>query len=162
MKKICFSLSAALLLFSCTKGHYDKNGECTKQSVEVVSKMENQNGGRPLMATLSGAQEVPGPGDPDGTGTAKIYLNQGQGTISFELTVSNIAPATMAHIHRGVAGVSGPVVVDLVAPSSGFSSGTVSVSEALIKEIRQNPSAFYVNVHNAEFRPGAVRGQLSK
>ena len=124
--------------------------------------MENQNGGRPLMATLSGAQEVPGPGDPDGIGTAKIYLNQGQGTITFELSVSNIAPARAAHIHEGVAGVAGPVVVHLKAPANGVSSGTVTVSEDLIKEIRKNPSAYYVNVHNAEFPGGAVRGQLSK
>lgn len=162
MKRICFSLSAALLLFACTKEHNSLNGDCTKQSAETVSKGTNEHGGRPLTAVLTGGQEVPGPGDPDGTGAAKIYLNQGQGTISFELSVSNIAPATAAHIHRGVAGVAGPVEVTLIAPANGFSSGTVPVREELIKEIRQNPSAFYINVHNNEFKPGAVRGQLSK
>lgn len=162
MKKICFFLGATLLLLSCTKDLRDKKDDCAKQLVETSSKESNENGGRPLMAVLTGGQEVPRPGDPDGTGTAKIYLNQGQGTISFELSVSNIAPATAAHIHRGAAGVAGPVVVGLAAPTSGSSSGTLSVSEELIKEIRQNPSAFYVNVHNQQFPSGAVRGQLSK
>jgi hypothetical protein len=31
-----------------------------------------------------------------------------------------------------------------------------------MKRIRQNPENFYVNVHNADFPDGAVRGQLSK
>lgn len=40
--------------------------------------------------------------------------------------------------------------------------GCLDASEDLIKEIRQSPEAFYVNVHNDAFRPGAVRGQLTK
>jgi hypothetical protein len=111
---------------------------------------------------MSGAQEAPGPGDPDGSGVASFTLNQGQGLICYELTVENIDPATAAHIHRGAAGSPGPVVVPLTPPTSGSSRGCASVDAALIKEIRQNPEAFYVNVHNAAFPPGAVRGQLSK
>ena len=122
-------------------------------------------GGRPLEATLTGAAEVPGPGDPDGSGTAHITLNQGQGEVCFELTVSDITlPATAAHIHVGTAGVAGGVVVTLVPPdASGSSSGCATgVDKDLIKAIRQNPAGYYVNVHNADFPAGAVRGQLSK
>ena len=119
-------------------------------------------GGRPLSTDLTGAAEVPGPGDSDGAGTATLALNQGQGTISYEITVTNIAPATAAHIHIAPAGVAGPVVVPLTPPTSGFSSGTVNVDPELIKAIRQNPEAYYVNVHTAEYPAGAVRGQLSK
>ena len=120
-------------------------------------------GGRPLAATLSGANEVPGPGDPDGTGAARITLNQGRGTVCWSIHVENITlPAAAAHIHRGPAGVPGPVVVGLSAPdASGNSSGCLSgVDRALIKEIRKNPSQFYVNVHTSDFPAGAVRGQL--
>lgn len=119
-------------------------------------------GGRPLTATLSGEEEVPSPGDPDGYGTALVTLNQGQGEVCWELDVADIASATGAHIHRGSAGVAGPVVVPLSAPVGGSSSGCTSADPALIKEIRQNPSGFYVNVHNADFPAGAVRGQLGK
>jgi hypothetical protein len=120
------------------------------------------DGGRKFTTTLTGAAEVPGPGDPDGSGTATITLNHGQGEVCWELTVSGIAPATAAHIHVGSADVAGPVVVGLSAPTSGSSSGCATVDRDLIKAIIQNPEGYYVNVHNAEFPAGALRGQLSK
>ena len=120
------------------------------------------HGGRPLTATLSGAEEVPGPGDEDGSGSATFRLNPGQEEICYDLTVSAIAPATAAHIHRGGAGTNGPPVVTLEAPADGSSSDCVGAERDLVVEILQNPASFYVNVHNDEFPPGAVRGQLSK
>jgi hypothetical protein len=119
-------------------------------------------GGRPLSTVLTGAAEVPGPGDPDGSGTARLTLNQGQGEICYELTVAGIAPARAAHIHVGSSDVAGPVVVHLAPPTSGASSGCASADADLIKAIRQHPENYYVNVHNEEFPAGAVRGQLSK
>jgi CHRD domain len=118
--------------------------------------------GRTLSATLTGAAEVPGPGDPDGSGTATLTVNPGLGEICYELTVSGIAPATAAHIHVGAVGVAGPVVVPLEPPTDGTSSGCVSVSRELALAILTSPSDYYVNVHNAEYPAGALRGQLSK
>ncbi|MEO7711859.1 MAG: CHRD domain-containing protein [Gemmatimonadaceae bacterium] len=117
-------------------------------------------GGRLLTATLTGASEVPGPGDPDGTGTARVTVNAGQGLVCYELRVANIAPATAAHIHEAPAGTAGPVRVTLKAPSTGMSSGCVTVSREFAKELAADPSDYYVNVHNAQFPAGAVRGQL--
>jgi hypothetical protein len=119
-------------------------------------------GGRRFDIQMTGAAEVPGPGDADGTGTAKLVVNAGRGVISYELTVSNIGTATAAHIHRGVAGEPGPVVVPLRPPgANGSVSDTVAVDKGLAQEILRNPVGFYVNVHNAEFPAGAVRGQLN-
>ena len=121
------------------------------------------DGGRPFSTAMTGAAEVPGPGDPDGSGTAVLRLNAGKQEVCFELVVSDIAPATAAHIHVGPAGVAGPVVVGLTPPTSGTSSGCVTgVDPELIKAIIQTPQNYYVNVHNAEYPAGAVRGQLSK
>lgn len=120
-------------------------------------------GGRPLSATLSGANEVPGPGDPDGTGAARITLNQGRGTVCWSIHVEDITlPAAAAHIHSGPTGVAGPVVVTLSPPdAAGDASDCVSgVDRSLIKAIRKNPSQYYVNVHTSDFPAGAVRGQL--
>jgi hypothetical protein len=122
------------------------------------------DGGRPFATSLTGAAEVPGPGDPDGSGTASLTLNIGQGEVCFDLAVSNVAlPAIGAHIHVGDASTAGPVVVGLTPPSAtGSSSGCVSADPALLKNIVQNPEQYYVNVHTTEFPAGAVRGQLGK
>jgi CHRD domain-containing protein len=119
-------------------------------------------GGRPLSTTLTGAAERPGPGDPDGSGTANVRVNPGQECISYDITVQEIEPATAAHIHVGEEDEAGPVVVGLAPPTSGSSSGTANVNRELAKDIVQNPEEYYVNVHNLEFQAGAVRGQLSK
>jgi hypothetical protein len=123
---------------------------------------EADTGGRPIEVFMTGAAERPNPGDPDGTGTAFFTLNQGQGEICFELTVENIDPATASHIHRASAEVAGPVVVPLIPPTTGSSSGCAVVDPGLIMEIRQFPERFYVNVHNPTYPAGAVRAQLSK
>jgi CHRD domain len=120
------------------------------------------NGGRPLSTTLTGAAEVPGPGDPDGSGTANLRVNPGQECISYDIAVEGIAPAEAAHIHEAPADEAGPVVVGLAPPTDGSSSGTVDVSREQAKEIVQDPDDYYVNVHNAEYPAGALRGQLSK
>ena len=119
-------------------------------------------GGRPYTVPMAGAEEAPGPGDPDGTGTAWFWVNPGQGEVCYVLEVEDIAPATAAHIHRAPAGSPGPVVVPLTAPTDGSSEGCTEVSRELALELIRTPEAVYVNVHNADFAPGAVRGQLSK
>lgn len=115
-----------------------------------------------MTASLTGAQEVPGPGDPDGSGTAEITIVDATDNICYDLNVRNIAPASAAHIHRGAPGEEGPPVVTLEAPTDGGAEGCLSAPGALADEIEANPVAFYVNVHNAEFPNGAVRGQLGR
>jgi hypothetical protein len=121
-----------------------------------------EGGGRPLATTLSGAAEVPGPGDSDGTGQFKATLNPGKLEICYELTVTGIATATAAHVHEGAVGAAGDPVVSLEAPADGSSSACVSVEREILLAIIKNPAGYYVNVHNAEFPDGAIRGQLSR
>ena len=127
------------------------------------------DGGRQFTTTMTGAAEVnaqgvPNQGDPDGIGTATITLNYGQGTVCWELSVFGITlPASAAHIHEAPVTAPGPVVVPLSAPdASGFASGCATVDRELIKDIIQHPEEYYVNVHNADYPSGALRGQLSK
>ena len=121
-----------------------------------------QQGGRPYNVAMTGAAERPGPGDPDGSGTATFRVNAGQGRVCYTLSVSNIAPATAAHVHRAPPTAAGPVVIPLAAPADGSSEGCAEVTRTLAQELLRSPGAFYVNVHNAAFPGGAVRGQLGR
>jgi aldose sugar dehydrogenase len=113
---------------------------------------------------MTGAEEAPGPGDPDGSGMANITINLSKRQVCFALMVSDIGPATAAHIHIAPPGEPGPVVVPLnPPPTDGSSTGCANnVDRSLLRNIMQHPERYYVNVHNEEFPAGAVRGQLSQ
>ena len=114
-----------------------------------------------LNASLTGLQETPGPGDPDGNGTAEVRVDPGEGRVCWELYARAIEQATAAHIHRGEAGTAGPPVVPLTTPGAdGRSSGCADVEPALAQEIAARGYAFYVNVHTQAQPAGAIRGQL--
>jgi CHRD domain len=131
-------------------------------------------GGKTLTATLTGAAEVPGPGDPDGTGTAEVTINPGLKSVCYTLTWANLdEPVWGAHIHQGEAGTAGGVVVTLfggpILPRTTYPGTfavsdcvTASVSSTQLADILDNPTGYYVNIHTDEFPDGAIRGQLSK
>lgn len=131
----------------------------------ILAALPAGAGGRPLSAELASANEVGG-GDGSATGSAAIELNQGLGEVCFEISTEGLTTEPIAaHIHVGPAGENGPVVVnfDWAANGSGAgAAGCVAADAALIKDIRQHPSAYYVNVHNPTVPSGAVRGQLAK
>jgi hypothetical protein len=131
-------------------------------SLAGAASAQTAQAGRPLTAQLTGPAEAPKPGDPDGAGEASVRVNPGQNQVCYELSVSNIDAATMAHIHKAPAGEAGPPVVTLTPPGSGSSTGCATVTRDLAQDLIQNPQAYYVNVHNAAFPSGAVRGQLTK
>ncbi len=93
-----------------------------------------------LFTTLTGKRKS-GAGDEDGFGAAAVVLRPRTNQVCFALAVAKIAPATLAHIHNNPAGVNGPVVVDFIAPTNGFSFGCAKdVSDALLTDIRDNPA----------------------
>jgi hypothetical protein len=115
---------------------------------------------------LTGGQEVPGPGDPDGMGSGILSLDDASGVISWDITYSGIAAPTAMHIHGpgGSAGSSAGVAIGLgVATTGGPDTLIGSLTHGELSEVSAilaNPSDFYVNIHNADFGPGAIRGQL--
>jgi hypothetical protein len=126
-----------------------------------------------LTARLLGRNEVP-PADPDGRGRA--FVDTGRTRVCFALLWSRIGAPIFAHIHSGVAGVNGPVVVPFFdvpeepgSPPAALPEQITAVggcvsgqSAAVLRDIRRHPSAYYVNVHNTEFPGGAIRGQLRR
>ncbi len=129
----------------------------------LAARVADGPGGRPITASLDGAQEVGSAGDPDGSGTVRVALNPGQGTICYDLTVRDIAAATQFHVHEAPRGENGPVVVGFFGPPGGQAvsfDGCVEADRELIRDIIKDPADYYFNVHNAEFPAGAIRGQL--
>jgi hypothetical protein len=113
-------------------------------------------------ASLRGQNEVPGPGKNDARGSALVRVNTASRQVCYDLSVRNLPRPTMAHIHRGRSGVSGPPVVTLRTPISGMSHGCTRVSGGVARDLLRSPGRFYVNVHSRAFPDGAIRGQLAR
>jgi hypothetical protein len=117
-----------------------------------------------LSTRLTGEREIPGPGDRDGKGSARVWLKRHH--VCFTLKWNSIRPPTAAHIHVGDRGVAGPVVVTLFSRPGGLPRSVDSFQACrradadLLAEIRDDPTHYYVNIHNARFPGGAIRGQL--
>ena len=118
-----------------------------------------------LSAKLKGSEEPAG-GDKNGKGEAFVGVRDvRKGKLCFQITWEKIEPPTAAHIHKGAKGVDGPIKVTLFEDASGVPGDTVEscvkgIRERVAKQLRKTPEKFYVNVHNAEFPGGAIRGQL--
>jgi hypothetical protein len=117
-------------------------------------------------AFLSGDQEVPGPGDPDADGFARLTLDPGAGPNTGQVCVRwdvlGIDAATAAEIGTGAEGVAGTTLLALPTPDAdGLGDDCVTdLDSAVVQSIIDDPAGFFVNVQNAAFPDGAVRGQL--
>jgi hypothetical protein len=116
--------------------------------------------------TLTGQQEfspggVPGAGDLDATGGASITIDTVTDEVCVDVKIANIENLILMHIHRGAAGINGPVVVDFaVGPSTPPTITKCVPGGVVADEIAANPLGFYLNAHTTTFPAGAVRGQL--
>ncbi len=104
-----------------------------------------------------------GGGDPDGSANADITIEGTFDQVCWNVSdVRNIAPATAAHIHVGARGVNGPPVFTLNRSNEGTWKGCSAGTEWTRDRIDNNPERFYVQLHNAEYPNGAIRGQLMR
>ena len=132
----------------------------------------------PLVGLMNGPNDlttsgtITPTGDADGTGTAAFTFNitdpldaVGGADVCWDLNYANLTGTpTAAHIHRGAAGVGGPVVI--IAPTlpnitATGTTGCTAVAGTLATEIVGNPAGFYINVHTTDFPAGAIRSQLA-
>ena len=113
--------------------------------------------------------------DTDGRGKATVWIDADAGTVCFDLSFRDSGTPNRAHIHVGDASTAGGIVVpffDIHTPdraldprhdeleSKARTSGCVAADPALLEAIASNPDGYYVNLHNARFPPGSMRGQL--
>ena len=108
-----------------------------------------------LIATLAGSNETAG-GDADGTGSFSAMVDADNGDFCYALKADKIAAATMAHVHSGAAGANGRPVATIALTDDNC----MAIEPDLLRAMIANPENYYVNIHNAEFPAGAVRGQL--
>lgn len=111
-----------------------------------------------VSSKLTGRAEVP-KGDPDGKGLAVLHLDAKKGTVCWDFKgVAGIGSPNAAHIHKAPAGKAGAVVVPF--GKTYKAKGCVKAAKTLIVAIETRPNSFYVNIHNAKYPAGALRGQL--
>jgi hypothetical protein len=133
-------------------------------------------------ATMSAANEVPPVTNAEAgaSGVMNITFNVTRdaagaitgGTVDFNGTLTGFPAGTAinaAHIHPGVAGSNGGVLVntgltpgEITLPngSGNLVKSGVALTVEQANQIIANPAAFYFNVHTSVNPGGAVRGQL--
>jgi hypothetical protein len=134
-------------------------------------------------ATLLPENEVPSVTGVDASASVMITLdvtrdssgNVTSGAIMFDASYQFAAPPITFvgfHIHQGLAGTSGPIVIDSKLSSFTDSVGTGTITRILslptsdtmlatLKSIIANPQGFYVNMHTSDHPGGVIRGQLT-
>ena len=125
-------------------------------------------------AELRGSNEVP-PNSSSAFGSSLVTLDLFNNNITWEVTTSGIVSPTLSHIHRGVAGVSGSVIINFALNAAQipggrtFGSSSIAAQQAaafLASDLVALGSAstaagYYVNVHSSAFGAGEIRGQLA-
>ena len=141
-------------------------------AVALAAPAFADDGGRPLSTTLSGAEEcsnlgVCGVGDPDGTGTAALRINPGQGEVCFTITVANIGAAGTSVRRTSMRRLPAPTAPSSCRSPSGRAAARQrrprrlpGADRELLLDILRNREQYYVNVHTPDFSAGAIRGEL--
>ncbi len=118
-----------------------------------------------LYSKMTGKQEKP-KGDPDGVGTAVLTFKSNK--ICYDIRPRKAGLTFAAgHIHVGAAGKAGDVTVPLFQKPKQANGGKLvgcspTVKSSVLAKIRSKPAGYYLNIHNAKYPAGAIRGQLSK
>lgn len=99
----------------------------------------------------------------DGTGTAAITLNRDSGSLSGSVTVSDLTgEVSAAHIHHGLAGKTGGIIITLETDAGDAS--TLNVPDGTVLDSTQmdalSAAEYYINVHTAANASGEIRGQI--
>jgi hypothetical protein len=115
-------------------------------------------------ATLNGQNEIPqNSGDPNGTGTASLVLKRKKRSLCWTITYDKIDAPTAGHIHKANGpGAEGPIFVYLFLTTQASGASDCSfISRKDARDLTEDTAnRFYVNLHNATYPDGAIRGQL--
>lgn len=112
-------------------------------------------------AALNIGQEVPHPKGTKAGAAGKFNATLTGTSLKWTLTFAHLTgPATAAHIHTGVRGKAGNVLVALCGPCTSPAQGTATgLTAAEIKTMEK--AGTYVNVHTSKNGNGEIRGQIT-
>jgi hypothetical protein len=164
-----FLIAASVAAAAC-----DDNGATSPSGLPVI-----------LTAFLNPANEVPPVSNEEarGTGAAQFTLHVTRdsagaitgGTLDMYFQASSFPDGTTvvgAHIHPGVAGANGPVLIGtrlnaqsplvLTGGRGEYTETGVAVNAANATALINNPAGFYFNIHSPRNAGGFARGQLTR
>jgi hypothetical protein len=119
-----------------------------------------QPAAKKFSAALNVGQEVPHPKGTKVGASGRFTATVTGTTLKWTLTFAHLSgPAAASHIHSGVRGKAGPVLVPLCGPCTSPASGTATVTQAQITDMVAGKD--YVNVHTAKNPNGEIRGQIT-
>jgi hypothetical protein len=132
-----------------------------RSSVAAAALMSaSAQAGTLFLAALSGANEVPA-NTSTATGTGVLILNDAKTSATVTGThnlAATGATVVAGHIHRGVAGVNGPVIFPFANPQSPIGPLTWAIPTADVTNLEA--SGLYFNIHTAVRPGGEIRAQL--
>jgi hypothetical protein len=174
MKRLAIALFGVLLATGCSSSSSSTTSPSTTGGTTTTR----------FTAALSPSQETPPITNAESTGSGSatidiIVTRDASNTITnsvvnFQVNMQNFPSTTVvniAHIHTGVTGVAGPILVNtttvpgevvLVNGAGSFTRNNISISAANAQSILDNPAGFYFNVHTTLNPGGVMRGQLVK
>ena len=140
----------------------------SKSSIIFAQDAENK-----YISSLSGDNEVP-PVKTNASGS--VWFKTNSDNIMYSINVTNIQDVTAAHIHSGIEGENGPVVVTLYKSENAGKTPEELASGNITADMLEGPMTgkqisdlvtamqngeTYVNVHTKQNPDGEIRGQLS-
>ena len=127
---------------------------------EIRGQITGSTGVTAGLATLTGAQEVPS-NTSTATGRGTIVFDSATRDVLVAYATHNVAATSVAHIHTGATGVSGPAnVVGLTQGTGVYTAANPSALTAQnVADI--NAGNTYFNVHSTTIPAGEIRGQIA-
>ncbi|EGN75318.1 CHRD domain-containing protein [Idiomarina sp. A28L] len=110
---------------------------------------------------LSGDQEVPAV-TTNASGSGYALVSKTDFALELRVLTQGVEDATAAHIHTGIAGENGPVLVALEQDNENMNRWMASEGLVLTQDIFNilASGGHYVNVHTPAFPNGEIRGQI--
>lgn len=148
----------------------------------TITSLDAAAADRIFIANLTGTAEVP-PRQTNASGAVAVSLNPDGTSLHYRLAVTAIQDVTAAHLHMGLPGENGPIVVPLLgqgAPGDnttlpeGVANGVIAEGDITAAELTGplagtplavfmellRSGAIYANVHTSQYPDGEIRGQI--